>query len=657
MTKVLNQIIKYRYILAILVFVLGVSLNLNGSSIASWNRMGVTELQNGTQSQSKIEDDGSSWISLSNSDGVIMGIPRGIRSDEWMVQTPYFISQMTTKRKLVNPTYGTSGMNMIVAYNAPVNHISIIGKPFNWGALFLSPSRALSWYWCFKVVTFILLAFEFAMILTKGNKGLSFVASIVITYIPAVQWWFMQHLGDVVWYSLLAIVTIFHYFHSRKTGAKLVFAALLSISLIGFILVIYPAFQVVFAYIILAYFLVTFVQTLKQKVLTKRDWFIMSGTVLMTGGILGLSLYQSMDGLLGSLQTVYPGSRLSQGGEESLGVFVTTFLNFLLPFQTPAMLNQVELSSSVNFFPFLLLTLPLVIKKDKVRENWFGLFLTGYSLFLLLFTMVGVPAWFSKITLFSYVTSSRSWQAFAVIAVFVSIWYVNLVWQMEWKKVLRQVLPVSLIGFSALGLLVVATTSYQTYQARSMTLFLAVLVYLVFVFALLRLKKLFAVGFLAMALWTGFTVNPLVQGLGVVEDKSLTVAIKKIVAEDGDALWMTDNNMLYNYPQMFGAKMLNGVRFYPDKSEMTQLDPSHRYEQQWNRYSHIKPTITANQDTMSNSAPDILDMQMSLASLNRMGIRYVLSSRDLQAEFGDSFRLVYGPDKDGNRIYRYTASE
>ena len=59
MINAFNKAIKYRYALALVVFILGLALNLNGSSIASWNRMGVTELQNGVQSKSRIEGDGS----------------------------------------------------------------------------------------------------------------------------------------------------------------------------------------------------------------------------------------------------------------------------------------------------------------------------------------------------------------------------------------------------------------------------------------------------------------------------------------------------------------------------------------------------------------------------------------------------------------------
>ena len=153
MKTVYDKLIKYRYLIAVILFILCVSLNLHGSSIANWNNYGVTEMVDGSQSTT-INQFGSNdkidiienivnWISLSpRSDGTIIGVPRMIRSDEWLVQTPYFISQNVTGNQFVNPLYGISGQNMIVSYNAPVADISSIGKPFSWGSYFLVQRRA-----------------------------------------------------------------------------------------------------------------------------------------------------------------------------------------------------------------------------------------------------------------------------------------------------------------------------------------------------------------------------------------------------------------------------------------------------------------------------------------------------------------------------------
>lgn len=39
------------------------------------------------------------------------------------------------------------------------------------------------------------------MILTK-RKALSLIGAFALTFSPAVQWWFMQHVGDLIFFTL-----------------------------------------------------------------------------------------------------------------------------------------------------------------------------------------------------------------------------------------------------------------------------------------------------------------------------------------------------------------------------------------------------------------------------------------------------------------------
>ncbi|HFR4577295.1 TPA: hypothetical protein ACHWJ6_001663, partial [Streptococcus suis] len=95
------------------------------------------------------------------------------------------------------------------------------------------------------------------------------------------------------------------------------------------------------------------------------------------------------------------------------------------------------------------------------------------------------------------------------------------------------------------------------------------------------------------------------------------------------------------------------VRFYPDKKLMEKLDPSHKYESNWNRYSHVHYTLIHEKTKFENPAPDNLHIQLEYSQLNKLNVKYVLTNRELDTEFGNSFKLIYGSDLDGNRIYQY----
>lgn len=659
----LDYIIKWRYVLALLVFLFSLGFNLHGSSIAIWNKFGLQEASNGqkietvTISDLKGWDRASLWLPrFEAADGVILGAPRLIRSDEWFVQTSFYLSQANAGNQLINASYALSGQNMIVAYNAPAWHPSVLGKPFNWGFLLFGSDRGLSWYWSFKLLAMLLLAFEFAMILTRKKKYLSLLGSFWITFTPVVQWWFMQHLGDIVFFSLLMMVSMYHYFEARSKKLKVILSLLLGSSIIGYVLVIYPAFQVPFAYLILGFSFWCLTKAYQNEKITKFDWLMMVTTLAWSLGIVAFSLYQSREAIAASLATVYPGSRVSTGGELGFSQIVDSILNLALPFAIPNFSNQVELASSYHFLPFILLLLPFYLSPFgrfwQTKENRLGLWLVALSSFLMLYALVGLPEIVAKLSLFSYVTSSRAWQAMAVMAVWASLWFIAYIW--EQKKEFNSSWAGLLLGlFSVLGyLLVIGNVTYRHYVSSSFLTLTWIWFTLTFLLILIGYKKLVVLSLMTLTILAGATINPLVKGTAVLEQKALSVQVKKMVKAEPDALWLSENSQFYHYLQIFGVRSIDGVRFYPDRQLMTKLDEEGQYETEWNRYSHLRYLLTTETTSFSNPAPDNVSIKLNLEKLNELGINYILTNRDLVALFGQSFTELYR-DRDGNRIYRY----
>lgn len=661
MKRVVDLVINRRYFIAIVAFIIGVSLNLNGSSIATLNNYGLRENLSGKQVKTaEINNDLSLsevaklWIPSQNEDGTILGVPRLIRSDEWNVQTPFYISQARTGNKLINPTYALSGQNMVVAYNAPVLHPSVIGKPFNWGFLFLGAERGMSWYWCFKIIGFLLLAFEFSMILTKRKKYLSLVGSFWITFTPAVQWWFMQHLGDVVFFSLLIMVAVNHFFETQNKYKKLIMAILTMIGLIGFTLVIYPAFQVPFAYLLAIFLITAFVKAIRSRRIHWFDSFHIVLTVILATGIIGLTLYQSQDALKATLSTIYPGSRVSTGGTYPFKDTTNFLLNVLLPFRFPSYANQVELSAAFNFFGLITLTLPFVLKRKLIKNNSLGLMMWLLTALLSVYAVVGqVPEALAKVTFLSFVTSSRAWQAASVMGVFVAIWFIGYIWDHRDKFNFKHFVLPMVVYPTYLGWMVHENKDYLTYSVTPVYFVaLIIILLLAYLFILYRRRYLFTLIMVPLVVVSGMTVNPVVKGIDVIKDRKLSQEVIKLVKEDSNALWMSDSSNLYNYVEMFGAHSIDGVRFYPDEKLMSKIDSSHEHEVIWNRYSHMRYTLTTDSTTMSNPAPDAVLINLNVNELDKLGIDYILTTRPLEQIFNDKFQKIY-QDKDGNYIYQY----
>lgn len=659
MKKIFCEIIKFRYYIATMSIIIGIIFNFHGSSIGVWNSFGIRETISGNTMETTTLNSSVNletfklWVPKKKSDGTIIGVPRDIRSDEWRVQTPLYFSQASSDFSLINDNYAFSGQNMVVAYNAPVKHISIIGKPFNWGFLFLGMEKGLSWYWCFKIITFLLLAYEFSMILTKKNKLLSVVGSIWITFTPAIQWWFMQHLGDVVYFSLLLMVSIYHYFRQKKSYLKVMFACLIGISIIGFTLVIYPAFQVPFAYVILSFVILEFCRAWNSRIISKFDFINILSTLIISFTIIVITLYSSLDAIIASLETVYPGSRISVGGELKFDRLSDFLLNIMLPFKIPSVANQVELSTSLHFLYFIFPSLPFVIKsKSEIKENIFGITLIIFSGLLTIFTFVSVSEVLSKVTLFSFVTSGRAWQMLSILAVFISLWFASLIWNKKDELQYRYFILIIIIINLGLVYSSISNQFYIDYLGRKVIILMLALFTILFVLMLYKKKLTFSILMIAMCSISGLTVNPLVQGIGSIDDKILSVKVKEIVSRNPDVLWMSDSTELYHFVQMHGAKSIDGVRFSPDKKLMKKLDNENKMEGIWNRYSHLRYQLSNEETIMNNPSPDITQVNLSIEDFDKLNIRYVLTTRPLSDLFGENFKLIHS-DSDNNRIYEY----
>ena len=189
------------------------------------------------------------------------------------------------------------------------------------------------------------------------------------------------------------------------------------------------------------------------------------------------------------------------------------------------------------------------------------------------------------------------------------------------------------------------------YAGRKVLVIFALWFVFSLVMAIYRFKKGFVVSLLALIFLSGMTVNPIVKGLGSIYDKKLSQAVLSIKEKDSDALWISDG-ALYNYLPIFGVNTLNSVRFYPDKMLMQKIDPTNANEEFWNRYAHMRVTLSEEEGSMSNPVPDVLEMSLTIDDLSHLKVSYVLSNKVTYENFKDVLTPVYGPDKDGNMILR-----
>ncbi|MGG5332004.1 DUF7657 domain-containing protein [Enterococcus sp. AZ163] len=640
-TKVVNFIVRFRYIIGLIFLILIVAFNLNGSSIGEWDN---TVFQ---------RDDGK------KSD-VIFGQSRAIRSDEWMVQTPFYLSQAEDNFPVLNKNYGISGQNMIIAYNSPVKDITQIGKPFNWGFFFLDKDRALSFYWGFKIICMILLGFELSMILTKKNKYVSLLGSLMITFSPAVQWWFMQHVGDLIFFTLGLMVAFYHYFanHDKKILRSLMML-LVVIFGIGFVLVLYPAHQVVLAYFILFWFIGLLIHYRKRIDWDKLDIVLIIGALLFIGYVLFHFYQESKDALEATMNTLYPGRRVSTGGGLGLWQMLLFLTNWKTPFSNGIdIANEAEVAGFFNLYilvvPFMLIAF---MKKELRKENYLGLNLLISSILLLVFMVFGLPESLAKLTLLSYVPTTRAIFTFDFIALLLTIWFIGFIFE---QKRLPRWLRGIIVLFSGVSIYIVVNNSAIMDYFNQLDLILTALVIALIIWFILSLKKKIAITLMLLCtIASGFFVNPVVHGTGAIYEKTLAKAIMKQNQEDPGQLWIAENR-LYNFLPALGVKTYNTVRFYPDAKMWKDIDPKKENEKIYNRYSHIDAYVTNGDTKFTLTNPDAFVVNINFDPIKELGVKYVVSKRSLEDynvfNFAH-FTRIYGPEKGKWQIFEVSFPE
>ncbi|BCP61714.1 hypothetical protein SUT380_09020 [Streptococcus parasuis] len=152
------------------------------------------------------------------------------------------------------------------------------------------------------------------MLVLKRNKVLSVIGALLVVFGPAVQWWTIGG-AEIISFGALAAIIAYHYFLISDYRIRLLFALLLSWCATGFLLVLYPAWQVpylIFFVAVALYFIISNWNPSNFKF--QKDIPIIAIFFLVTFGSIIYCFSKSMPAIEAMLNTAYPGKRQSFGG-------------------------------------------------------------------------------------------------------------------------------------------------------------------------------------------------------------------------------------------------------------------------------------------------------------------------------------------------------
>lgn len=630
--KGIELIYKNRYLLAIILFIICILLEISGSSIGMWNQY----IQSGDF----------------NNTGLILGKPRGIRSDEWAVNTPLMLSQYYNtidKFPYFSEAVRGTSTDMFIVYGQPVWDISVIFRPFHWGYLFLGAAKGLSFFWCGRLIALFLVTFEFGMMITRRNKKLSVIMGTLISLAPIVQWWFaVNGVAELLIFAQLSIIMLDRYMNTESYIKRSIYAFICSICAGGYVLIFYPSWQVPIAYLIIILSIWVILKNYKKTTVTYKDILIILGALIFVG-VLGIYIFnKSHETIRTVMETVYPGSRSEIGGGSRK--FANYIINIFFPFKEVGLTSNVcEESVFIDFFPLGLILTLLYIKKEKQKDTLLILLLILFVI-LSLWCIIPWPSFLAKITLLSNSQPDRTYLAVGLINILMLIRVLAIGEGRVNNKLL-------LSGFLTLIIVGLICKLHKEYLNGYMVVIINIVLFFSFIVILkaYETKKynLFLILCLGIMIISGATVNPIQKGIDVINDKPIINAIKDVNSRE-NGIWISDSMSFpnNNIPLMAGVRDINCTNVYPQLDTWKKIDKDESNKEIYNRYAHININIVTDRDTKFELAnPDVFNLSLNINDIGKLDIKYILTVRDLENLSNQDIKFEKFYDEYGYKIY------
>lgn len=607
-------IYKYRFVLSFLLLIMLVSFKISGSSMGCWKLF---------------LGDGES--------GIRLGEPRVWRSDEWGTLTPLCFRQQYNTLGAYNRYSQTLGSiltdNMLV-YGQPSWDILTLFRPFYWGYLFFGSERGLSWFWCSRLIVLFLSWFELGMLITDGQKKLSVMLSICVSFAPFLQWWFaINGLVEMLIYGACFVLgsnyLVSHTFNPRKIAV----AVGMAVCAVGYVLTFYPTWMVPVAWGFVPLFLWVVIWKFDRKVLRRVDvvpWLLIF--VITAAGLTVLAV-TSWDVIKAELNSVYPGNAPSASGGTGLWWMMKYPISLVSRFSMNELI--VENSSIICFAPAGFILALWVIIKEKKKDPLLILLLV-MNLFLAWYYCVGIPKWLAKMLLLSFVNSNRGPQVlgFLRLTLFVRAVALKEKAPKRWLAALAAVISSAVPMRLALGF-----TKYEPgglryeYFDTAEKIVVAWAILAVVFYLLYRARKskytMAVLGVCAVVLASSIWINPVAKGVPEITKSETMQQIRDLVKEDPQAIWLVAD-MAYpatNIPAMAGADCLNTTQTYPQKTRWEMLGQEGEYEDIYNRYCHIRASL-GSKTMLELVSTDYVEVTLSPEDLKKLNIRYIVSTND-----------------------------
>lgn len=571
---------------------------------------------------------------------LLFGTPRAIRGDEYIAQNSWVISQFHLGSPTFNPVF-PGGINSLLYNDAPAWTWSMLFRPHAAGFLFLHLDQAIALRWWLPAWVVLSGAYLLTILWLPRASLSAAMLALATLFTPITQWWYLP---SNVWPLAWALWMLAAFVVAMRATRRWIQVALSSIS--GYLSVttamsLYVPFMIaVFVptlFMLIGYFVdvVRHERTTLRKLISRLLPFVIAQAT--AGVIFILWLAQNLTSVRAELRTIYPGRRNTPTGSGDL----TDLINLLSgPFQgalqkgvyVPLAGNESEAATPLLLGLFLLI--PLI---SLAAYQWHKRRQLNYSVLALtisyavLFAFLYLPGWslLAKPLGLWLSTTHRIRLGFVVLNLLAVITLMHLLHTQGTRS--RWGSTIAAAG-AFLGSVFLVWSCLHVQGAsisKAATTWHLVTALCVVSIVLLCRRHLLAGStvFLVASLLISLGVNPLYRGAFDLTTTKIGSEVATIRTTDPGANWVGiggDLSMSILFES--GVHAFNGVQTYPAPDTWKLVDPTNKYENEWNRLAHVHWVAGTGEPTLANpSADTILVTFDSCSVFAQENVQYVLS--------------------------------
>ncbi len=582
---------------------------------------------------------------------LLMAKSRWIRGDEIMVATPYALSQLSHNPPfpVVNTNIGT-GQNMLIPVQEefPVLHVTALARPATWGYFFLGPQRGLAWYWWFQVFSCFTCLYLLLVVILRGHKGLAAFGAFWFCASAYIVGWSVWP-THVTFFAALVCVSLYYLLASEKRSTQVICAILSGLGTAGFFMILYPPWQVSLGYLFFFLFLGLFIRDrlyLSFKSISRHRLLCITGACLLAAGLIASFVIACLPAFRIMAGTVYPGNRVSLGGDYTFALLFKGMYNLITLYDAPPafLANESEAASFYHLFPAVILGI-LLSKQLLVKMGVFGWLLLFNLLVMLYFMLVGFPERLAKLTLLRYAVPHRMDLAVGAASIILCIYVLALISEKAgtatgwWDKLRPVVVGLIITVFFILhGLATVRASGTEGPTVQ--WILISSLVAGFVSFSLISGRKEIFCGVMGVVVVaTGALFNPLSTNLSHIYRSELAQQVIRLNKQSPTRpLWLCYGNIqpdiLIN---ALGGRALAGTHWPPQLSLWEKFDSQGVNKNAYNGLAQIALVYDgeASQVTFKSPGEDGVPVLLVRISPNNpilksLGARYVLAFDDHQ---------------------------